>query len=157
MIDFNFKGIRIEVIYDMEQYIYNDADNRRKTRFERNTRVIVSFWDFPIYGLYELSFVKSTLNYFMQGYWKRSGKEGSKIDLAKVLHHEDAINNRLSLYFVSRQKNKKHSLQICLQKNGNTSSEIYLDGQEVLMLDIAIGKIISILAPVKISSSVGVF
>lgn len=149
MIKFDFKGIRIDATAETEQRNYKDADHRQKTRFERNVRVFVKFWDFTIWDgdLQELAFVKSTLQYFMQGYWKRTGKEGSKIELAKGLHHENPYEGRQSLYFVARQKNKTHFLQICLQKGGTTVNEVYLDGQEVLMLDVAIGKCINMLTP----------
>jgi len=40
-------------------------------------------------------------------------------------------------------------LQISLQQSGKTVHEIYLDGQETIMLDIAIAKAISILTPNK--------
>ena len=93
--------------------------------------------------------MKSCLQYFMQGYWKRSNKEGGKIDLAKGLHHEDFGAGRSSLYFVAKQKDKKHYLQISLQQAGETVNEIYLDGQETIMLDIAIAKAIGLLTPYK--------
>ena len=149
MIDFDFKGIRINALVDMEQRTYKDHDGRQKTRFDRNVSVGVRFWNFVIRNgdLCELAFVKSTLNYFMQAYWKRSSKEGSKIDLAKALHHNEFLMVPQSLYFTARQKDKKHFLHICLQQRGVTVNEAYLDGQEVIMLEIAIGKAISLLAP----------
>lgn len=149
MINFDYKGIRIETTADNQQIDYKDASNRQRTRFEREVRVFVHFWDFTIWNgsLQELAFVKSCLQYFMQGYWKRATKEGSKIDLAKGLHHEDSREGRLSLYFVARQKDKKHYLQICLQRAGKTVNEIFIDGQEAIMLDIALSKAINLLTP----------
>jgi len=149
VIDFDYKGIRVEATVDTQQIDYKDAGNRNRTRFERNVQVFVHFWDFVIWNgnLQELAFVKSCLQYFMQGYWKRASKEGSKIDLAKALHHEDAREGRLSLYFIARQKDKKHYLQICLQRAGKTVNEIYIDGQEAIMLDIALSKAINLLTP----------
>jgi hypothetical protein len=149
VINFDYKGIRVEATVDNQQIDYKDAGNRHRTRFERDVRVFVHFWDFTIWNgnLQELSFVKSCLQYFMQGYWKRASKEGSKIDLAKALHQEDGIEGRLSLYFVARQKDKKHYLQICLQRAGKTVNEIYIDGQEAIMLDIALSKAINLLTP----------
>jgi hypothetical protein len=148
VINFVYKGIRIEVTADNQQVDYKDAGNRQRTRFQKDVRVLVHFWDFVIWNnLQELAFVKSCLQYFLQGYWKRTSKEGSKIDLAKELHHDDATLGRLSLYFVARQKNKKHFLQICLQRSGKTLNELYIDGQETLMLDIALAKAINLLTP----------
>ena len=151
MIEFEYKGIQIEVAAENQQINYKDSGNHHRTRFERDIRVFVHFWDFVIWNgnLQELAFVKSCLQYFMQGYWKRSNKEGGKIDLAKGLHHEDFDAGRSSLYFVARQKDKKHYLQISLQQAGETVNEIYLDGQETIMLDIAIAKAIALLTPYK--------
>lgn len=147
--EFNFKGITVAATVEMGQHDYRDADNRRRTRFERDVRVQVRFWDFTIENgdLCELAFVRSTLNYFMQAYWKRSSNQGGRIDLAKTLHHENPRGGRQSLYFVARQKNKQNFLHICMTQNGATANEVYLDGQEVIMLDIAIGKAISLLPP----------
>lgn len=83
----------------------------------------------------------------MHAYWKRSGKEASKIDLAKVLQHQSSHAGRQSLYFVGRRKEKKRFLHICLQQTGTKNTECYLDGQEVIMLDIALGKAINLPAP----------
>ena len=52
-----------------------------------------------------------------------------------------------SLCLVARQKNSIHSLEIILIENGKTANNIYLSGQEVIMLDIAIGKAINLLSP----------
>ncbi len=90
MVDFEFKGIRVNATGELERYDYKDAGNRGQTRFNRNMVVTVGFWDFVIVNdLYELAMVKSTLSYFMQAYWKRSSKAGSKIELATALFHDD--------------------------------------------------------------------
>ncbi len=52
-----------------------------------------------------------------------------------------------SLYLVARQKNGIHYLEISLIEKGKTANNIYLSGQEVIMLDIAIGKAINLLTP----------
>jgi hypothetical protein len=148
MIEYDFKGISIIAETHMVREDFKDADDKYRTRFDRHNQVKARFWDFIIDdSLTELALVKSSLNYFMQSYWKRSSKEGSKIDLAKGLNHEDSHAGKQSLYFVARQKDQKHFLHICLQQSGATVNETYLDGQEVIMLDIAIGKAISLLMP----------
>lgn len=153
MIEYDFKGIKVEATVEMEQQDYRDAGGHYRSRFNRNSRVAVRFWSFAIDGdLTELAFVKSLLNYFMQCYWKRTSKEGSKIELTKSLCHETRKEGEQKLVFIARQKNKRHYLQICLAKNGNTTKEFYLDGQEVIMLDIAIAKAISLLSPGVIES-----
>lgn len=149
MIEFEFKGIKIVATALVEQHGYRDAFNRERTRFQKDMTLKIQFWDFTIWGcnnLYELAFVKSTLHYFMQCYWKRTSKGESKIELTKVLHHDfDGIQH--SLHLVARQKDDRHYLYIAMTENGKTLNEVYLDGQEVIMLHIAIGKAIGLLVP----------
>lgn len=150
MIEYDYKGIKVEATAEMAQHDYEDAGGHSRARFDRNAKVVVRFWSFTIDGnLTELAYVKSILNYFMQCYWKRTSKEGSRIDLAKVIHHSDKnlISYPQSLNLMARQKNKKHYLEISLYTNGVPDGGIYLDGQEVIMLDIALGKAISLLTP----------
>lgn len=150
MIEYDYKGIKVEATVEMEQHDYVDAGGHCRARFDKNAKVRVHFWKFIVEGnLTELAYIKSTLNYFMQCYWKRTSKEGSRIELMKSVHHchENPFVHPLSLCFMARQKNRKHYLEISLFVNGNPSGEVYLDGQEVLMLDIAIGKAISLLTP----------
>ena len=66
MENFNFKGITAEASVTMARTDYKD-DGRKKTRFERCMRTRVSFWEFNIDDdLFELSFVKSALIYFIR-------------------------------------------------------------------------------------------
>ncbi len=147
MIEFNFKGISVSVTVEMERYDYRDNGGHYKTRFNRNTLVKANFWGFVIDNdLFELATVKSSLNYFMQAYWKRSSKAGSKIELVTVLKRNNGGNPQ-ALYLVARQKDGIHSLEISLVEKGAPTGKIYLNGQEVIMLDIAIGKAINLLTP----------
>ena len=147
MIEFNFKGISVSATVEMERYDYRDNGGHYKTRFNRNTLVRANFWGFVIDNdLYELAMVKSSLNYFMQAYWKRTSKAGSKIELVTMLKRYNG-GNQQALYLVARQKDGIHSLEISLVEKGAPSGKIYLNGQEVIMLDIAIGKAINLLTP----------
>lgn len=147
MIEFNFKGISVSATVEMKRYDYRDNGGHYKTRFNRNTLVKANFWGFVIDNdLYELATVKSTLNYFMQAYWKRSSKAGSKIELATSLKCNNGGNPQ-GLYLVARQKHGIHSLEISLIEKGTPAGKIYLSAQEVIMLDIAIGKAINLLSP----------
>ena len=147
MIDFNFKGISVSATVEMERYDYRDNGGHYKTRFNRNTLVRANFWGFVIDNdLYELAMVKSSLNYFMQAYWKRTSKAGSKIELVTMLKRYNG-GNQQALYLVARQKDGIHSLEISLVEKGAPSGKIYLNGQEVIMLDIAISKAINLLTP----------
>ena len=147
MIEFNFKGISVSATVEMERYDYRDNGGHYKTRFNRNTLVRANFWGFVIDNdLYELAMVKSSLNYFMLAYWKRTSKAGSKIELVTALKRNNGGNPK-ALYLVARQKDGIHSLEISLVEKGAPVGKIYLNGQEVIMLDIAIGKAINLLTP----------
>ena len=145
MIEFDYKGVRISATAEMCRHDFRDANNIGRTRFNRNVKVRVSFWSFDIYDdLYELSMVKSTLTYFMQAFWKRSSKLGAKIELATSLEHQFP---KQTLSFIARQKNNNHSLEITLTENAQQIDCVYFSGQEVIMLDVGISKVIALLMP----------
>lgn len=147
MIDFEFKGICVHATVEVTRREFKDSGGHRLNRFDRNTRVKVSFWDFVIFNdLYELAMVKSTLSYFMQAYWKRSNKAGGKIELATALFHDDNYNSQ-ALNLIARQKNGIQSLEVSVTEDGRPAGEVYLSAQEVIMLDITIGKAIGLLTP----------
>ncbi len=145
MVKFEYRGISIEAVIKMKRYDYKDANNIGKTRYDRNVFVMVNFWNFVICNdLYELAMVKSTLNYFMQAYWKRSSKQGTKIELSTSLERDDPMQK---LKFIAKQKNNIYSLEVSLTEIDQPFKCIYLSGQEVIMLDIAISKAITLLTP----------
>jgi len=147
MFKFEFKDIWIEARGEMERYDYEDSTNHYRSHYNRNTVVTVNFWNFVICNdLYELAMVKSALNYFMQAYWKRSTKQGAKIELATSLEHgvDDTLQK---LNLIAKQKNNVYSLEVSLTDIKHQFAPIYLSGQEVIMLDIAISKAINILTP----------
>ena len=147
MVDFEFNGICVNATAEISWRELKDSGGHHVNRFDRNTCVKVSFWNFVIYNdLFELAMVKSTLSYFMQAYWKRSSKAGSKIELATVLFHDDDYNPQ-ALNMIAKQKNGIQSLEVSVADNGILSGEVYLSAQEVIMLDIAIGKAINLLSP----------
>ena len=145
MIEFDYKGVRISATAEMSRHDFKDANNINRTRLNRNVKVRVSFWSFDIYDdLYELSMVKSTLTYFMQAFWKRSSKQGAKIELATSLEHQFP---KQMLSLIARQKNNKHSLEVSLTENNQQINCVYFSGQEVIMIEIAISKVIALLMP----------
>lgn len=145
MVKFDYYGISIEATVEMKRHDYKDANNVGRTRFDRNVFVIVQFWNFVITNdLYELALVKSSLNYFMQAYWKRGSKLGNKIELATSLEHNDTMQK---LSFIAKQKNNKYSLEVSLTENSQQCECIYLSGQEVILLDVAFSKAIALLMP----------
>ena len=147
MICFNCKGIELVAMAETLYINYKDAKNDNRTRMEKEVKVAVHFWRFPIVGdLQELAHVKSILQSYMLCYWKCPEVEGSKIEFAKSMKRKD-ICGQQSLSFVARQQAFKYYLHISYQSGENTLDEAYLDGQEVLMLDLAINKAISLLTP----------
>ena len=141
-------GIKVEIEAELERHEYTDSNRYKHSRFERKMEIRVMFWELVILGnLQDLSLIKSSLTYFMQGYWKRSGKEVSKIDLVTniIKYHPHGYIWRL--HFSTGQKNKKNFLHVSLEKDGLAQHDVYLDGQQVLMLDVAIGKALYFLSP----------
>lgn len=67
--------------------------------------------------------------------------------MGKALENDDKADGDKILNFVARQKDNQHYLHIYVQENGRTTNEVYLDGQETIMLDIALGKAINLLTP----------
>ena len=116
MIEFDFNGIRVETTAYFKSKFYYDYHNSKKDCTEREVHVAVHFWNFGIIGdLYELAFVKSTLQYFMSCYWKRTSKEGSRIEFEKELEekkkqaidiYESRINIQTELEKVKANKKK---------------------------------------------------
>jgi len=98
-------------------------------------------------NLQDLSLIKSSLTYFMQGYWKRSGSAASRIDLDTSIFQYHSLDYVWNLNFSDRQKDKKSFLRVCLEKNGLMQHQRYLDGQQVLMFDVAISKALYFLSP----------
>ena len=147
MLEFKMDGIKVEIEAELKRHEYTDSNYQKHSRFERKMEIRVMFWEFIISGnLQDLSLIKSSLTYFMQGYWKRSGAEASRIGLNTNIfeYHSDYVWN---LNFSDRQKGKKSSLRVYLEKNGLMQHEMYLDGQQVLMLDVAISKALYFVSP----------
>jgi hypothetical protein len=152
MFEFNFKDISIEAKVKIRHYDYRASGYYRSHVF-RNVIVNVNFWDFMICNdLYELATVKSTLNYFMQAYWKRSSNQENRINLDTSIEHnpnnEDGTWQKLNLS--ARKKARINYLEVSLTNVFETKIPMYLSGQEVIMLDIAISKVINLLSPQEI-------
>jgi hypothetical protein len=149
MIEFNYGGIIIvTATIKMEQYDYRDKRGNYRTTFTKQNIVTANFWTFRIENdLSDLAMLKSILSHFIHACWKRNSKTGDKIQLNKSLSHYH-VDNIQELYLVARQKNGIYSLEISLIEEGTPVDKIYLDCQEVLMLDIVIGKAINLLTPV---------
>jgi len=148
MVKFKHKGIKIEATAEIRQYSYSDSKSTDKKHFNRTVSVKAEFGDFSIdNNLYELAMVKSALQYFMQAYWKRSTKLGTKIDLAMSLEHYKENGSLQLLNLSAKQKKNIQSLEVSLTEDGQQSAPIYLSAQEVIMLDIAISKAIALLTP----------
>lgn len=147
--NFEYKGVSVTATSEQIGISYREDDEKSPLRHERNVSVAVNFWKFTSWNknLFELAYIKSTLNFFLQSYWKRSGKDGNRIELEQKLNQTDYYDNSYSLIFSAKQKNSKNYLYICLMENGSMIEEDYFDIHEVTMIDIAIGKAISLLQP----------
>jgi hypothetical protein len=149
MLTYDYKGIAIEVVCEIEDNA-RQAGNQSRTRLSRVTRVYVTFFtDFTLEdgNLSDLAFVKSCTQYFIQSYWRHKNKQSSRIDLAKGLARDSLEGFCYSLCFTARQKNSQHYLHVDLLENDRSVSETYLDIQEVIMLDCALGKALNLLSP----------
>jgi hypothetical protein len=149
MINFNYKDITIVCSSFIVPHKYLDARKYERTRFEKKIKILISFWDFYIdsKNLTDLAYAKSLLHVFVQWYWRRIGKSGKRIDLAKVISKTRFNGEIETLCFTGRQKNGDHYLQIGLRKNDEIVNEMYLEIQEIIMIDIALGKALNLMAP----------
>jgi uncharacterized membrane protein len=148
MLYYDWKGTRIAVTAALRPQAYQDLDNVRRTRLDRQLEVSVQFWDFLLENgnLFEYSFVRAALSYFIHAYWKRTSKQESRIDLDVTLPHDKGYPALRTLHFTAHQKNKRHYLHIYLGGEGE-AHECYLSGHEVLTLEAAIGKAMGQLSP----------
>jgi hypothetical protein len=147
--NYDYKGIKITATTKMQEVKYLDNSGEKRTRLEKDVIIFVHFWDFTIWNgdLYELTFVKSCLQFFLQSFWRRSSNDGIRFELSETLRHEDPRDGDESLHFAARQKHGKISLYIFVQRGDETINEVYLNSREVIMLDLVIGKAIHMLTP----------
>lgn len=150
MISFKYKGICIQATLEEKIREYHDPNRGRRKKIERYTDVLIDFWDYAIRQerFTQLAFVKSVLQYYMQCYWKRSSKQGSKIHLRKNIKQMDLYKGEIILGFAAKQKSDQYSLQVSVTSNGQVLREVYFDIQEVIMLHDAMSKAFNLLSPV---------
>jgi hypothetical protein len=150
MINFKYKGIEVGATVEELCREYADPNRGKRKKLERHVVVSVSFWDYAITQerFTQLTFIKSVLQYYIQCYWKRSSKQGSKIDLNKAIKQLDLYKGEVMLIFTAKQKNSQYSLMLSVAHNGQVQREVYFDTQEVIMLHDAISKAINLLGPV---------
>jgi len=142
-LSYETEAINVEIRSHVEEYDYMDVNKREKTRFERQMKVLVRFWDFHSRSnLQDLAVIKGVLSYYTHGYWKRSGKEIYKLNINQELRQDTLV-----LRFADRQKNKMNFLYISLHKNEALVSETYLDIQEAIILEVAVSKAMQLLSP----------
>lgn len=150
MISFKYKGICIQATLEEKTREYHDPNRGRRKKIERYTDVSVDFWDYSIRQerFTQVSFIKSVLQYYMQCYWKRSSKQGSKIDLYKTIKQMDLYKGEVMLCFAAKQRNNQYSLMISVIQGNPVQQVVYLDIQEVIMLHDAISKAFNLLSPI---------
>lgn len=150
MISFKYKGICIQATLEEKIREYDDPRRGRSKKLERYTDVLIDFWDYTIRQerFTQVTFIKSVLQYYMQCYWKRSSKQGSKIDLNKTIKQMDLYKGEVMLCFAAKQRNNQYSLLISVVQDSSVQREVYLDIQEVIMLHDAMSKAFNLLSPV---------
>lgn len=147
MLTYDFKGITIEAVCEINASNFQTA-RQTHTRVDRVMQVYVTFFDAFVIedgNLSDLAFVKACAQFFLQSYWRH--KLNRRIEFSKSLTRETGDGNFHSLSFTARQKNNQHYLHVSLGENDWTVSETYLDAQEVIMLDAALGKALNLISP----------
>lgn len=148
MLKFELMDIVITVSVTSQSETFKDATCTTRHRFVKETSVNVDFWGYTRTekDFSDLCAIKSVLQFWMNSYWKRGGKNS---DLIKCREHlQYIINyNAIGLILEGCQKNGKKQLHVCCLVNGSVHDECYLDYQHVSQLDIALGKAINAIRP----------
>ncbi|MBN1451026.1 MAG: hypothetical protein JW963_08430 [Anaerolineales bacterium] len=148
MINFSHKNIRIYAQVEVSEVEFRDAFNSRRSRTERHTIVSAEFFDFVLTNrdFTDLVFVKSAIQFYLQKYWRSFSKKGvSSIKFEKFLTKEVY---QQELWFVARQKNNENYLQVFFRDTARQIEDcVYLDGHEIVMLDIALAKALNLVSP----------
>lgn len=146
---FECHGIKIDI--EAKLVVREILDGKKDTikRTEREITASTYFFNYSVKDkdLTTYAFIKSVLQTYTSLYKSSQGKIGYKIDLDETIHQTSRPYGMQSLQFASKQKSGINSLYIC-QKNDNEKVwDVYLRYHEVLMLDIALGKVISMMGP----------
>jgi len=135
------EGVNIVVSKTTTAIEYKDANNIGRTRFEKQQEVSVSIagFEFNNGNLTEMCFARSCVQFFVQSSWRCKTKNGlTRIDLEEYLDH-----GKEALFFVARQKNNKHYLQVTRYVSETEEHDgTHLSVRQAMMLDQALGKAI---------------
>ncbi len=151
MINFNYKEFWIHAVTESirREYPALVQGKRNIVRYEKESKCLLHFGKFAIDdgNLTEFAFVKAVLQVFIHRCRQRVTKEGGRIDLQTFLPRDENFAKSPKLWFSARQKDKKHYLCVFLESEDTITNQVYLDELEVIMLDIAISKVINLMAP----------
>lgn len=148
---YSASDLKLTVATNFKHYKFKDAKRDIRARVEKYVSVHLDFWDELTITEAELSDlirIKASLSYFMQCYWKRTGFNNEMIAMPLTLQ----CNGEKTLVLSKAQKNKQYYLRVKLNRVTesvmiNFGRETYLDGIEVVALDIALHKAINLIQP----------
>lgn len=133
MITYHWKNVHIEITKTRVLQRHKDTYGTGRDIFVRNVEVDIWFWNYYVKGLTRLALIKSVLQSFM---YNRMGD---------ILVKDFVID---SLRLQKTQKDGKQYLKFELcEIDGSVDKEEYFNYQEVVMLDIALGKALNFLSP----------
>jgi len=148
VIELDCGAIYMKAFDRLENRSYRDENGNNRNRTEWRIDVYVRIFDYVITNQHfgDLVRLKSALQFFIQNYWRKSSKKGlSRIKL-NVEMTRPKFDQILSL--IARQKNNEHYLQITYKDvEEGIEKSVYLDGQEAIMIDTALGKMINLTSP----------
>ena len=144
MIRFGLMGIVITVITTSQSEAFRDATYTTRHRFVKETSVNVNFFGFSRteQDFTDLITIKSVLQYWINSYWMRGGKNSDLIKCRTTLNY-----GSVDLILKGTQIQGTKQLHICCHVNGLLRDEAYLDCRQVIQLDIALGKAINFIRP----------
>lgn len=148
MIDFEVMGIVITVTTTSQSEAFKDATHTTRHRFVKETSVNANFLGFSRteQNFTDLITIKSVLQYWINSYWMRGGKNSDLIRCRTTLNYSSNYDS-VDLILKGTQIQGTKQLHICCLVNGTLHEEAYLDCRQVIQLDIALGKAINFIRP----------
>jgi len=133
MITYHWKNVHIEITETRVLQRKEDRYGTGRDIFVRNVEVGIWFWKYYVNGLTRLAFIKSVLQAFL---YNRMGD----------IPAEDFVIEFLRLKRTQKDGKQFVKFELC-EIDGSVDKEEYFNYQEVVMLDIALGKALNFLSP----------
>jgi len=133
MITYHWKNVHIEITKTQVLQRHKDTYGTDRDILVRNVEVGIWFWKYYVQGLTRLVFIKSVLQAFLHN---RMGD----------IPAEDFVIEFLRLKRTQKDGKQFVKFELC-GIDGSVDKEEYFNYQEVVMLDIALGKALNFLSP----------